>query len=276
MLKNTNTFIINSMFIYLFTLFAFFTTAFAGVVAQGSKSVTANLKESDGLNNLNLKCDFPFKINDYVLGFRHKFGSEGLTYKPDAIFVKKSFDTGDVGSLVVDAELASKDYVFSAATKWISSKWKIALGLEANSKDLLTNVDFSSDDSIQGTKLNTYLGYDLKTKTANGKSAITKDDTTVEIAYDTDKCDPELSVLHKFDDNNAIQPSVYLLSKEIKSKYIRSWDSGSLSTTLHPGTKLVVLEWNDISPTGVWKTKATVPLADVKTAKFSVSRDWKV
>lgn len=264
------------MFFCLLTLFAFLASAFASVAAPSAKSVTANLKESDGLSNLNLKCAFPFTINDYVLGFRHKFGNEGLSYKPEAIFVKKSFETGDLGSLVVDAELESENYVFSAATKWISNKWKVALGLEGNTKDLLTNVDFSSDDSIQGAKVKTSVGYDLKKKTAHGKSAITKDDTTVELAYDTGKGDPELSVLHKFNENNAIQPSVSLLSKEIKSKYVRSWDSGSLATTLHPGTKLVVLEWNDVSPTGVWKTKATVPLADVKSAKFSVSRDWKV
>jgi len=138
----------------LVPLSAFIAVTFAGIATPSAKSVTANLKESDGLDNLNLKCAFPFKINDYVLGFRHKFGTDGLTYKPDAIFVKKTFETGDVGSLTVDAELASKDYVFSAATKWISNKWKVAFGLEGNTKDLLTNVDFSSDDSIiQGTDL---------------------------------------------------------------------------------------------------------------------------
>lgn len=264
------------MFARLFAILAVLAVAFAGVATPSSKSVSANLKESDGLSNLNLKCAFPFKINDYVIGFRHKFSNDALSYKPDAVFVKKTFETGDLGSLQVDAELESHNYVFSAATKWISDKWKIAFGLEGNTKDMLTNVDFTSDDSIQGTNLKTTLGYDLKTKTAHGKSAITMDDTTVELAYDTGKGDPELSVLHKFNDQNAIQPSVSLLSREVKSKYVRSWDSGSLATTLHPSNKLVVLEWNDISPTGVWKTKATVPLADVKSAKFSVSRDWKV
>ena len=72
-----------------------------------------------------------------------------------------------------------------------------------------------------GTLLKTSVGYDLTSNTCHGKTALTKDDTTVAVAYDTGKGDPELSVLHKFDEHNSIQPSVYLLSREIKSKYVR-------------------------------------------------------
>lgn len=84
-----------------------------------------------------------------------------------------------------------------------------------------------------------------------------------------------MTVSHKLDSNNAVQPSLSLKDGKVKYGWTRKWEGGSLESTLYPGDK-VTLEWDDDSSNGVWKTKATVPINDMKASKVSVSRDWKV
>ena len=74
---------------------------------------------------------------------------------------------------------------------------------------------------------------------------------------------------------------IYLIQKLIdifivaSVGWLRKIDGGSIDAVLSPGEKLD-LEWSDESSTGVWKTKASIPTADLKNTKISVARDWKV
>lgn len=85
---------------------------------------------------------------------------------------------------------------------------------------------------------------------------------------------PQLEVTQQLDESNSVTPSISLKDGKLKYGYTRKWEGGSLDSTLYPGDKVTV-EWSDNSATGVWKTKATVPINDVKGSKVSVTRDWK-
>jgi len=263
------------MFFQFVVILAILSVAFSSVSTPSSKCVSASLKENDvqGLGGLDLKCAFPFKIDDYTVGFRHSFGGD-MNRGPEALFVKREFDIND-GHMNVEAQYESADNMVSVAAKWVSDKLKLAVGLEGNTKDKLTNVELTSNEEVQGSKVRTTLGYDLANQKISGKSAITKDDTTVQVAYDTEDADPVLTISHKLDENNAVQPSLSLKDGKMKYGWLRKWEGGSLETTLYPGDK-VTLQWDDDSSSGVWKTKATVPMNDIKGSKVSVSRDWKV
>ena len=77
------------------------------------------------------------------------------------------------------------------------------------------------------------------------------------------------------DDSNTITPQVSVKNQSVKLGWLRKIDGGSVEAILSPGEKLD-LDWSDESTTGVWKTKASIPTADLKNTKISVSRDWKV
>jgi len=150
----------------------------------------------EGLGGLNLKLAFPFKIDDYTVGFRHNFAGD-LHRGPEAIFVKRSFDAAE-GTVTVDAEYESSNNLVSVAAKWVSDKLKLAVGLEGNTQDKITNVEVTSNEDLNGNKLKTTLGYDLTSQKLSGTAALNHDDTTVQIAYDTEEADPVVSKYFNF------------------------------------------------------------------------------
>jgi len=261
------------MLFQLIVLLAVLQVIAAGVSAPTSKSVSASLKDTavDGLGGLNLKVAFPFKVDDYIVGVRHTFSNALST--PEAVFAKKSFDVAD-GTATVDAEFAPGSNVLSVAAKWVSNKLRVTLGAEGNSQDKLKSVEISSSESIQGSKVCSTVGYDLQSKKISGKAAITKDDTTVKVSYDTESQDPVVEVLHKIDDSNSLNPSVSLKDFSVRYGFIHKWDGGAIDASVYPGDKVSV-EWADESKSGVWKTTANVPISDVRGSRVSVSRDWK-
>ncbi len=84
----------------------------------------------------------------------------------------------------------------------------------------------------------------------------------------------QVAVTQKIDDRNSITPSISLKDFSSKFSLLHKLSGGSVRATLLPNDKVTV-EWNDESSTGVWKTKATIPIDDVKAAKLSVAYDWK-
>lgn len=90
----------------------------------------------------------------------------------------------------MDAEYESSNNLVSVAAKWVSDKLKLAVGLEGNTQDKITNVEVTSNEDLNGNKLKTTLGYDLQNQRMHGTAALAHDDTTVQIAYDTEDADP--------------------------------------------------------------------------------------
>lgn len=137
---------------------------------------------------MNLKLAFPFKIDDYTVGFRHNFAGD-LHRGPEAIFVKRSFDAAE-GTVTVDAEYESSNNLVSVAAKWVSDKLKLVVGVEGNTNDKITSVEVTSNEDVNGNKLKTTVGYDLTSQKLSGKAALSHEDTTIEVAYDTEEADP--------------------------------------------------------------------------------------
>lgn len=230
---------------------------------------------------MNFNFDLPFKIDDNLgstlLGFRHKFG-ESLKRGPSALYLKRTFNIGDENAIVIDTQYESKPNVFSIGTKWVSDGFKVALGIDVNTKrfpwGLIPSADFSSKQNVDGWKLNSAAGFNAEKLSVSLSQEVGYGTTAVKIDYDTEKHNPVLQVTQQLDEFNKIIPSISLRNGKTKYGWKRNWEGGSLDTTIFPGDKVTV-EWADVSDSGVWRTKAAVPVGDLKGTTITVTRDWK-
>lgn len=57
------------------------------------QSVKASIKDTtvNGVEGFNIQWEVPFKVQDYVVGFKYNVGDMKKT--PDSLFAKKSFST---------------------------------------------------------------------------------------------------------------------------------------------------------------------------------------
>jgi hypothetical protein len=93
----------------------------------------------DGLQGLNIRATFPFKFDDYVVGFRHSFTSFGRA--PDSLFVRRSFATGDLGTATVDAEYNTLANVGHLKTGWHSPRLGLDVNVEGDTKSKFRNAE---------------------------------------------------------------------------------------------------------------------------------------
>jgi hypothetical protein len=237
--------------------------------------VSASIKDTsvEGLEGINLKGAFPFKYEDYTLGFRHSFG-KSITKGPEAVFVRRTFDAPSDSTVTLDAEYETGTNILSIAAKWATSKLGLSVSADGNTEDKLRNVEISTSDNFKGSKVAATVSYDLMNKKVTGRTSVSKEDTTLELSYDTEAADPVLEVSHKVNEENTLAPSISLKTGHTKYGWLRKWEGGSLETTLLPGDK-VTMEWTDKSSSGAWKTKASIPVDNVKGSTVTVSRDWK-
>ena len=107
------------------------------------QSISASVKDTsvNGLEGLNINWEAPFKLDDYVVGFRYALGN--IKKAPESLFAKRSYDTPVVeGSATVDVDYNLDSKVFAVESRWVSKKGK--------SKALVTpskyyfSLDFSS------------------------------------------------------------------------------------------------------------------------------------
>lgn len=157
------------------------------------QTVSASIKDAnvEGLEGLNLKINVPFKVEDYTVGVRHTFGNS-LKSGPEAVFVKRTFDTSQ-GSVAVDVEYETANNVFNVATKWVSDKLHLTLGLEGSSNDKIKSVEIANSEDVKGSKVDTKLTYDVLSRKISGESSVERDDTRVKLTYDTEEKDPVVS-----------------------------------------------------------------------------------
>ena len=75
----------------------------------------------NGLEGLNINWEAPFKLDDYVVGFRYALGN--IKKAPESLFAKRSYDTPVVeGSATVDVDYNLDSKVFAVESRWISKK----------------------------------------------------------------------------------------------------------------------------------------------------------
>lgn len=262
-----------------FLFLAFIVAACNANAVATSKSVSASIKETkvDGLEGLNLKLAFPFKFDDYVIGFKTTL--TGNHKAPETLFAKKTFATNvkDIsasdGTATVEADFNTRSNVLSVAAKWVSDALGATVRLDGNSRDNLEKVGLSTSRKVDGKNVGVDLEYDVKTEHVDATASVAVDDTAVEVSYNTKDKNPTVAVSRKIDSNNQVSPSISLKDGSITYKWTRALKGGKLESTLHPGDKVIV-DWTDNGSDGAWKTSAEIPLEDRKNAKVSITRDW--
>lgn len=253
----------------LICLVAIFAVALAG--ASNGKSITASVKDTsvNGVEGLNIKWSAPFKFQDYVVGFRTTLGD--LRRAPEELFAKRSFNTGGDATATVDADYNIESKKLNVNAKWSNNK--LDLEAEGNSEDKLTRMSALTHQQLNGNNFDVGAAYDMVKRKITGTGELHVDDTTVSIEYDNSSRDPRLSVSHKLDERNTVEPTISLKNGDMTYGWTRKINGGELSTRLHPGDR-VDLNWEDKGANGIWSTKAEVPLDNTANTKVSFSRDW--
>eukprot|EP01041_Mallomonas_annulata_P007787 gene7787-15928_t len=244
--------------------------------APSKPSVSVAIKESNidgGLKGLDLNYAGFYKVNDFTLGF--KYALDAIRDRPEAVFVKKTFDTFGKGKLTVDTEYNLPENKFSVISNWVMDGAGFVVQALADSKEQLQKLSLQmTDKAILGAdSICSKLEYDFQDSSASLKSRYTKGDTGVSLEVDSKDCDSVVTVAHTIE-QDTFSPSVSLKTGAFSYGWLRKWSGGSLESKLKVKDSLEVT-WSDEASSGVWKTKAIIPLDDsTKKTKISVSRDW--
>jgi len=240
--------------------------------APSTTKVSAKIAETtvNGVEGFNVRFDAPFKFQDYVVGFRYALGN--FNRAPESLFARKSFDTGD-GSVDVDTEYTVNDNIFSVAAKWTSNQFGVSATANADSKNRMKSVSLKKDLNVMDNNLSLKACYDFLKQKVTTCAKFDTEGANVQLTYDTESADPELTVTKDIDASNSVIPSIKLRSGAMTYGYKRSWVGGSLTSKFHPGDKVSV-EWKDAGAAGNWVTTADIPLDDQKNTRVSFAREW--
>jgi hypothetical protein len=224
-----------------------------------------------GIEGLNLKWEVPFKVDDYVVGFKYSLSE--MKKAPQSLFAKRKFEIGD-SSATVNADFNVQSKVLEVATSWASDRAGVAISALADSREMLKRVGASTSRTIGGFTLGLAGKYDMLKRSSEFSTKLSKDETAAEFRYNTEERDVVLSVSHDLDTNNALTPKISLTTGDVTYGWTRKWNGGSLASSYHPGDKAEFI-WVDQGTGGIWRTKAQVPLEDPKKTKVSFTRDWQ-
>jgi hypothetical protein len=260
------------MFLFSVLLIA---TALLSALAgrQTPTKVSASVKDTsvEGLDGLNINIEAPFQVNNVLCGFKYALG--GGRVAPDALFAKRSFETGLEGKLSVDADYNLIDRTVGVVSKWTSNALGLSVGAKGDSRNNLKQVELSKDVPLLNNQLSVNAVYDLLKKKVTSTASTNVGNTGFNVKYDSESKDPLLTVTQTLDADNEVIPSLALKSGEITYGYKRKWNGGSLLGRLSPGEKLSV-EWKDNGSLGAWVTNAEIPLAEDGKTKVSFAREW--
>jgi hypothetical protein len=240
--------------------------------------VSASIKDTvvNGIEGLNINLEAPFRVQDYVVGFKYALGN--LNKIPEAVFARKSFDTAADGKLSVAADYSIPDNSAKVSTTWFSDSLGLTIGLAGNTVDKITRVEAQKDHMIGANRISARAAYDVCKKVFAGVVSCDIENTNVQLACSSDDVDPVVSVTRAIDSHNSITLSIAVKTGTLAYAWKRNWLGGSLLTKLHPSgaNKRVEVEWRDEGSSGVWVTNAEFPLdSPTSKAKISISRDWK-
>lgn len=221
---------------------------------------------------MNINWQAPFKFKDYVFGFQYHLSSN-LKKLPEKLFVRKTFPTPLSGVGDITAEFSPEDKVVGVVLNWMNEKRGVDLAVAGNSKDKFTVARLGLAKNIKGVNCAINSGYDHLKKQVYVATTAAYKDLTCHMEVDSENKDPRVSLLYNVDSRNTVIPSVSLKTGEMSYSWRRFLDSGSLSAAFHPG-KNVELEWRDQGASGVWVSRADVPMENPSKPKFSFSREW--
>lgn len=247
--------------------------AVMGAVPTKTK-VTAAIKDTnvEGLEGFNVNLVAPFKVQDYVVGFRYALGN--LKKLPESLFAKKSFDVPTVGGVAtVESNFFFDDNNLNVAANWKNDDLGLSVGAEGDLKRKLKSVDISKSLNIQDKKLSLSAVYDVLKQKLSSSASLAVDNTKLKIDVDSEKKDPLVTLSHALDESNELSPSVRVKSGDLSVGYKRSWKGGSILSTFFPGDK-VTFEWKDNGSNGAWTSKASVPLDDLTKTKVTLGHEW--
>lgn len=192
-------------------------------VTAGKQTVKTSIGKvsTNGFEGLNLVWSAPFKIDQYVVGF--KVALTSLTKKgaklPDSLFVKRTISTPSPldGSATVDADFCVESKVFSAEGNWRSSNHDLEVTASGNTDDLLSNLGFNTKAKIGDAKAAIKANYNLLKKKLAGELKVDYSDTSAQLFYDTENEDPVIKLTQVIDKDITVSPSVSL--KTLKQVY---------------------------------------------------------
>lgn len=236
--------------------------------------MSAAIKDTtvDGLEGLNINIAAPFKVQDYVVGFKYMLGD--LKKAPESLFARKSFDTFADGSITLDADFNMKDNVLDVEGEWKSKEYSLNIFAKGNNADQLQRVEAEKEFSIDGKKFTLKGMYDFSKKLWKGAANYKFDDgVAFDIECDTDGKAPRIELTKAIDDQNEVSPAFNMATGKLSYGYKRKWSGGSLKAFLSPGDK-IDLELKDEGSTGTWKVNTAIPLEDGAKPVVSITRDW--
>ena len=249
-----------------------------GHVATSVKDVSTG-----GLEGLNIKLGLPFKIDQYIAGFKLRLGSlrNSITKKAsryhltpllDTLYGKTVVDTPFFpGTATVDCDYRVDSRTLYAHTRWISKERDIEVFAAADTDNFLTDIGFelTVSNTTEKTRVSLDASYDLKNSKLDGSTKIAIGDTAVKVTLDH-----VVKVIHKIDDRNIVTPSISLKNGAKSLGWKHLFATGSVAAELTPAEGLDLI-WKDEGLYGTWTTTASVPMDGHEKSKISVTHDWK-
>ncbi len=225
----------------------------------------------NGPEDFNVQVVAPFKLQDFVVGFRYALGNFRRT--PESFFAKRSFETPGEGVATVHADYTVADNNLNVAAQWSSDKLGVTVIADGDVQSRLKSVGAVKTLSVNSNRFTFSAAYDVLQKKLAAVVNAKADANGVNLSFDTASQNPVLTVSREIDENNEVAPTISLKTGELSYGYKRKWTGGSLLAKLLPGDKLS-LTWKDHGANGAWTTQADIPFDDASKSKVSFSHEW--
>lgn len=257
--------------------------AMGAIFSPMGSRISASVRDTsiEGLDSLNLNVVVPFRVQNYVIGF--KSALTDLKKAPDSFFAKKTFHTGiDDAKLALDVEYDIGSHNAGLTAHLSSNNLGASMLIDADTSNRLKHVNVRKHHEVNNVGMSLMAGYNVLKKQFSVISSLSHRSTSMAIKYDTESQDPLLAVTQSFDGwNTDVTPSVAFKSKLFGCAITRRWNGGSLTSKISSDKK-ALLQWRDDTATGSWATSAefSTPtsfdagILSVPT-KISISRDWQ-
>jgi hypothetical protein len=264
----------------ILALFLTFQVAAAGVAFSLTARDTANVD----LKSLNLEGHVDSKVSDTVtVGGRYNYGSS--SNKPEEIYLTKTFadDEKNVnGNVEVNVNVPEKS---GTATATVNTGNGDTFWGRFSSNNFFERAGAMKSMKLAGDRQTTFAPtYDHSDKTVNVDvdQEIDGSKTRAFMGFkwgmeDDSKTDAKVSVAHRIDDNNEVEPSFSMKNGYLTYKWRHNLSPDSkVEMDLDPKNNCEV-EWTDRSShNGEWVTHATVPVDSPKSSTLSFKRKFNL
>jgi hypothetical protein len=264
----------------LLALFITFQVAAAGVAFSLTAKDTANVD----LKSLNLEGHVDTQVSDSMtVGGRYNYA--GSSTKPEEVYMRKTFSDDDKnmnGHVDVNVNVPEKT---GTATATVNTNNGDTFWGRFSSNNFFERAGAMKSMKLAGDRRTTFSPtYDHSEKTVNVDvdQEVDGSKTRAFMGFkwgmeDDSKTDAKVSVAHRIDDNNEIEPSFSMKNGYLTYKWRHNLSPDSkVEMDLDPKNNCEV-EWTDRSShNGEWVTHATVPVDSPKSSTLSFKRKFNV